>query len=78
MMDLSYFIVLLVLLGYVKGENVVFNVEHKFGGRGGLGLKDLKAHDVLRHGRMLGAADFQLGGNGSPTGLPLVLLLLFL
>lgn len=71
MMDLSYFIVLLVLLGYVKGENVVFNVEHKFGGRGGLGLKDLKAHDVLRHGRMLGAADFQLGGNGSPTGLPM-------
>ncbi|XP_015069268.1 aspartic proteinase-like protein 2 [Solanum pennellii] len=61
-------ILLLVLLGHhVKGENVVFNVKHKFGGRGGVSLKELKAHDVHRHGRMLGAADFQLGGNGSPT-----------
>ncbi|MCD9640719.1 hypothetical protein HAX54_026195 [Datura stramonium] len=66
-------ILLLVLLGHVKGENVVFNVEHKFGGRGGTGLKELKAHDVRRHGRMLAAsaADFQLGGNGSPTGAAL-------
>lgn len=66
-------ILLLVLLGHhVKGENVVFNVKHKFGGRGGVSLKELKAHDVHRHGRMLGAADFQLGGNGSPTSSVLV------
>ncbi|KAH0685827.1 hypothetical protein KY285_016385 [Solanum tuberosum] len=64
-------VLLLVLLGHAKGENVVFNVKHKFGGRGGLCLKDLKAHDVHRHGRMLGAADFQLGGNGSPTSAAL-------
>lgn len=68
----GYLVLLFVLLGHVKGENVVFNVEHKFGGRGGLGLKDLKAHDVRRHGRMLSATDFQLGGSGSPTGAALV------
>ncbi|CAN4123345.1 unnamed protein product [Withania somnifera] len=63
-----FFFLMLVLLGHVKGENVVFNVEHKFGGRGRSVLKELKAHDIHRHGRMLAAADFLLGGNGSPTG----------
>ncbi|XP_009619853.1 aspartic proteinase 36-like isoform X1 [Nicotiana tomentosiformis] len=73
----GYLILLLVLLGGdyevgVKGENnVVFNVKHKFGGRGRSVLKDLKDHDARRHGRMLAAADFQLGGNGSPTGAAL-------
>ncbi|XP_055828615.1 aspartic proteinase 36-like [Solanum dulcamara] len=67
----GYLVLLFVLLGHARGGNVVFNVEHKFGGRGGLGLKDLKAHDVRRHGRMLSATDFQLGGSGSPTGAAL-------
>ncbi|XP_070026766.1 aspartic proteinase 36 isoform X1 [Nicotiana tabacum] len=73
----GYLILFLVLLGgdyevSVKGENnVVFSVEHKFGGRGRSVLKDLKDHDVHRHGRMLAAADFLLGGNGSPTGAAL-------
>ncbi|PHT51575.1 hypothetical protein CQW23_06037 [Capsicum baccatum] len=62
------FILLSVLLVHVVGGNVVFNVEHKFGGRGRAVLKELKAHDVRRHGRMLAPADFQLGGNGNPTG----------
>ncbi|KAJ8528822.1 hypothetical protein K7X08_030466 [Anisodus acutangulus] len=68
-------ILLLVLLGgdMVKGGNVVLNVEHKYGGVRGHNLRELKAHDVRRHGRMLAAsaADFQLGGNGSPTGAAL-------
>lgn len=52
----------------VKG-NVVFKVQHKFGGRGkGVeALRALKAHDSGRHGRLLSAVDFQLGGNGKPT-----------
>ncbi|KAF3650449.1 putative eukaryotic translation initiation factor 5B-like [Capsicum annuum] len=62
------FILLLVLLVHVVGGNVVFNVEHKFGGRGKAVLRELKAHDVRRHGRMLAPEDFQLGGNGNPTG----------
>ncbi|CAA2994292.1 aspartic ase 2 [Olea europaea subsp. europaea] len=59
---------LLFLLLTVKG-NVVFKVQHKFGGRGkGVeALRALKAHDSGRHGRLLSAVDFQLGGNGKPT-----------
>ncbi|XP_047252395.1 aspartic proteinase 36-like isoform X1 [Capsicum annuum] len=63
------FILLLVLSVHVVGGNLVFNVEHKFGGRGRAVLKELKAHGDHRHGRMLAAADFKLGGYGSPKGL---------
>ncbi|KAG9153718.1 hypothetical protein Leryth_005850 [Lithospermum erythrorhizon] len=55
----------------VTNANVFFNVQHKFGGRGGIGrsiLASLKAHDAQRHGRMLSAIEFQLGGDGLPTG----------
>ncbi|XP_016557164.1 aspartic proteinase 39 isoform X3 [Capsicum annuum] len=52
----------------VKGNNnVVFNVKHRYGGRGGSILNELRAHDSHRHGRMLAAVDFPLGGNGQPT-----------
>lgn len=61
------FLLILVLAVAVKGENVVFNVKHKYGGRGGSILKELRAHDSRRHGRMLAAVDFELGGNGQPT-----------
>ncbi|XP_016442695.1 aspartic proteinase 36-like [Nicotiana tabacum] len=59
---------LLVLVVAVKGENLVFNVKHKYGGgnKGSI-LNDLKAHDSRRHSRMLTSVDFKLGGNGSPT-----------
>lgn len=65
-------ILLLILMGFgvdVKGENLIFNVKHKYGGRNGNGsiLNDLKAHDNRRHSRMLTVIDFKLGGNGLPT-----------
>ncbi|CAN4105786.1 unnamed protein product [Withania somnifera] len=60
-------IVLLILIGYVKGENLVFNVKHKYGGRERVMLNDLKEHDRHRHERMLTVIDFKLGGNGLPT-----------
>uniref|UniRef100_M1C543 Aspartic proteinase Asp1 n=1 Tax=Solanum tuberosum TaxID=4113 RepID=M1C543_SOLTU len=70
-------ILLLILMGFgvdVKGENLVFNVKHKYGGRNGNGsiLNDLKAHDNRRHSRMLTVIDFKLGGNGLPTDAALV------
>ncbi|KAM1169415.1 hypothetical protein ACFX13_031910 [Malus domestica] len=55
--------------------NFVFSVSHKFNGRDGRSLSELKAHDSRRHGRILAdsasAVDLQLGGNGRPseTGL---------
>ncbi|CAA3002455.1 aspartic ase 2 [Olea europaea subsp. europaea] len=65
---LLLFLLLIELICAVKG-NVVFKVQHKFGGRGkGVeALRALKAHDSGRHGRLLSAVDFQLGGNGKPT-----------
>ncbi|XP_073122600.1 aspartic proteinase 36-like isoform X2 [Henckelia pumila] len=59
------------LMCSVKG-NVVFEVHHKYGGRGEkAALSNLRAHDSRRHGRMLGSIDFQLGGDGSPTSAAL-------
>ncbi|XP_050138262.1 aspartic proteinase 36-like [Malus sylvestris] len=52
--------------------NFVFSVSHKFNGRDGRSLSELKAHDSRRHGRILAgsasAVDVQLGGNGRPSG----------
>ncbi|KAL0298468.1 UNVERIFIED_CONTAM: Aspartic proteinase-like protein 2 [Sesamum radiatum] len=61
-------LLLLQLICDVDG-NVMFEVHHKYGGRakGKATLEALKAHDSRRHGRMLAAIDFQLGGDGSPT-----------
>ncbi|KAG9133085.1 hypothetical protein Leryth_018649 [Lithospermum erythrorhizon] len=74
------FVLILVLVLVIDGfanANVVFNMKHKFGGKkvdnfatklaGKSFLGSLKEHDVQRHGRMLAAIDFQLGGNGLPT-----------
>lgn len=49
--------------------NVVFRVQHKYGGD--RSLSAYKAHDALRHGRILASVDLPLGGNGQPseTGL---------
>ncbi|XP_058093581.1 aspartic proteinase 36-like isoform X2 [Magnolia sinica] len=46
--------------------NGVFKVRRKFGGRG-QSLYDLKAHDVRRRGRILGAVDVHMGGLGLPS-----------
>ncbi|GER28832.1 eukaryotic aspartyl protease family protein [Striga asiatica] len=51
--------------------NIVFRVNHKYGGRSNKALGELRAHDARRHGRMLAALDFPLGGDGSPTGAAL-------
>ncbi|KAM5561912.1 aspartic proteinase 36-like [Rosa sericea] len=54
--------------------NLVFPVSHKFNGREGASLSELKDHDHRRHARFLGAAatqnaiDITLGGSGNPTG----------
>ncbi|KAL7148461.1 hypothetical protein ABFS83_06G179800 [Erythranthe nasuta] len=72
----SFSIAVLLLLAdlicLVSG-NVVFEVHHKYGGRGkgDAILREMRAHDSRRHGRMLGAIDFQLGGDGSPTNTAL-------
>ncbi|KAL6504008.1 hypothetical protein OROGR_025931 [Orobanche gracilis] len=60
------------LVCVVEG-NIVFEAHHKYGGRG-LGkalLRELRAHDSRRHGRMLSAVDFMLGGDGLPTSTAL-------
>lgn len=67
----GFFLVLLLLVEaacVVKG-NVVFDVQHKYGGRnkGKAPIGVLKAHDSKRHGRVLAGIEFQLGGDGSPT-----------
>ncbi|KAM5585696.1 hypothetical protein ABKV19_004882 [Rosa sericea] len=53
--------------------NLVFPVSHKFNGREGASLSELKAHDHRRHARFLGATqnavDMFLGGSGLQTGL---------
>lgn len=75
-MDLGRFVVSgiwilqLLLVSDVSG-NVLFKVEHKFKGKE-RSLSTLKAHDDRRHGRMLDAVDFSLGGNGNPSDSGLV------
>ncbi|KAJ8421889.1 hypothetical protein Cgig2_009608 [Carnegiea gigantea] len=46
--------------------NAFFKVEHKFKGQKRT-LKELRAHDARRHGRMLGSIDLPLGGNALPS-----------
>lgn len=67
-------LILAELMSVVTG-NLVFEVHHKYGGRGeGMtALGALRAHDSQRHGRMLAAIDFQLGGDGSPTSAAYVM-----
>ncbi|KAL8170828.1 hypothetical protein V2J09_022632 [Rumex salicifolius] len=59
----------LLLVQTVSG-NPVFRVDHKFNGKE-RSLSAFRAHDAIRHGRMLGNIDLPLGGNGNPsaTGL---------
>ncbi|KAH6757854.1 Eukaryotic aspartyl protease family protein [Perilla frutescens var. hirtella] len=66
----SVLLILAHLMCVVMG-NLVFEVHHKYGGRGKAALGVLRAHDSRRHGRMLAAIDFQLGGDGSPTNAAL-------
>lgn len=65
-----FFLFIMVRLMCVVKGNVVFEVHHKYGGRsrGKAALGALREHDSRRRGRLLGAIDFQLGGDGSPTG----------
>ncbi|XP_019152657.1 PREDICTED: aspartic proteinase-like protein 2 isoform X2 [Ipomoea nil] len=64
-------LLVLCLLGYGYSNNMVLNLHHKYGGREGSNLSDLRAHDLRRHGRMLGAVDFPIGGTTKSTGVGL-------
>nr|XP_043638550.1 aspartic proteinase 36-like [Erigeron canadensis] len=55
--------------GLVSG-NVVFQVQHKFGGSK-RSLSQFRAHDSDRHRRILSAVDLPIGGDGSPTSAAL-------
>lgn len=61
-------LILAQLLCAVMGQ-LVFQVHHKYGGRGEgeAELGAMRAHDLRRRGRILAAIDFQLGGHGLPT-----------
>ncbi|KAL2249170.1 aspartic proteinase-like protein 2 isoform X1 [Sesamum indicum] len=63
-------LLLVVELMFVVQGNVVFEVRHKYGGAKAQ-LRQLRDHDSLRHGRMLGTVDFMLGGDSSPTSTAL-------
>ncbi|XP_024990655.1 aspartic proteinase-like protein 2 [Cynara cardunculus var. scolymus] len=67
-MDLNKqgFVVVLLHLCMLASANVVFQVQHKFAGNK-RSLTELKAHDSVRHGRILSAVDIPIGGDSSPT-----------
>ncbi|KAK1414892.1 hypothetical protein QVD17_30654 [Tagetes erecta] len=50
----------------LASANVVFQVEHAYGGSK-RSLTQFKAHDFSRHRRILSAVDLPIGGDGSPT-----------
>lgn len=54
-------VVSMVTIQFASG-NFVFNVKHKFAGRGKQ-LSELKSHDTFRHARMLANVDLPLGGD---------------
>ncbi|XP_077227269.1 aspartic proteinase 36-like isoform X1 [Tasmannia lanceolata] len=56
---------LILAVSFVSGS-AILKVHHKFAGRG-RPLSEFKAHDNLRHGRILGAVDLPLGGIGLPS-----------
>lgn len=69
MMKRLPFLFLVVAVSYVSvvvSATGVFRVHHKFAGKE-RSLSDFKAHDERRHGRILGAVDIPLGGNGLPS-----------
>uniref|UniRef100_A0A2P2KCC7 Aspartic proteinase Asp1 n=1 Tax=Rhizophora mucronata TaxID=61149 RepID=A0A2P2KCC7_RHIMU len=63
---LAAVVVLLLDMVSLSFGNIVFDVRHKFAGRE-CSLSALKAHDALRHRRILSAVDLPLGGNGHPA-----------
>lgn len=67
---LGVFVALLCCSDVATG-NLVFNVQHRYGGLGHGGrsmLRAFKAHDAQRHQRKLVALDLPLGGDGQITG----------
>ena len=65
----------LFVVSMVSG-NAIFEVEHKFKG-GKRTLKELRDHDLRRHGRLLASIELPLGGDSSPTGTGFVSLFSF-
>ncbi|KAL3536393.1 hypothetical protein ACH5RR_004854 [Cinchona calisaya] len=72
LLGLSVIVALLCCSRGVATGNLVFQVQHRYGGirHGGSRstLRAFKAHDAHRHQRKLAALDFPLGGNGQVTG----------
>ncbi|KAG9159183.1 hypothetical protein Leryth_018162 [Lithospermum erythrorhizon] len=66
-MLLGLLICITLLTEAIVEGNVVFNVQHKFGGLRRATLGDLKAHDMLRHGRSLASVDMPVGGDAKFT-----------
>nr|GMC52070.1 aspartic proteinase-like protein 2 [Ipomoea batatas]GMC54044.1 aspartic proteinase-like protein 2 [Ipomoea batatas] len=67
----SVLMLVLCLLSYGYSNDLVLNLHHRYGGLESANLSDLRAHDLRRHGRMLGAVDFPIGGTRSSTGVGL-------
>ncbi|KAK9063065.1 hypothetical protein SSX86_016935 [Deinandra increscens subsp. villosa] len=65
--------VVLAILFVVQlaSANLVFQVQHKFGGKKKTCPDALKSHDAHRHRRILSAAELPLGGDASPTSAAL-------
>lgn len=64
------FVMMILQMGFHSFDvvgNLVLHVEHKFRGRHRT-LKEMRAHDIRRHGRFLATVDMQLGGDGHPAG----------
>ncbi|XP_071716056.1 aspartic proteinase 36-like [Rutidosis leptorrhynchoides] len=63
--------IIVIQLSWLASGNVVFQVQHKFGGNIIKTLSQFKAHDSHRHRRILSAVDLPIGGDGSPTSAAL-------
>ncbi|CAA7041801.1 unnamed protein product [Microthlaspi erraticum] len=73
-MDLSRILRIVAVVSMVMIQsasgNFVFNVKHKFAGRGKQ-LSELKSHDTYRHARMLANVDLPLGGDSRADSIGL-------
>ncbi|KAK1414905.1 hypothetical protein QVD17_30668 [Tagetes erecta] len=74
-------VIVVLVMGFVfyvefcglESANVVFEVEHAYGGSK-RSLTQFKARDFSRHRKILSVVDLPIGGDGSPTSSALALL----
>lgn len=70
---IGFVAIVVIQLSWLVSANVVFQVQHKYGGNYKKSLTHFKAHDSNRHRRILSAVDLPIGGDGSPTSAALAL-----